>query len=56
MEKKLPELPKAEGIDLQYRLKLHGLASAFAEARTHLRGEKKQMCEEAIYNIYFALR
>lgn len=54
----LPHLPKAEGIDFQYRMKLIILANGFSKKYHKLhfwQREKKEMCLQAIINIMHAL-
>lgn len=53
------KLPKATGVDPQYRFKLIKLANGFSVALNKCKAwefNKKKTCENAIYDIYLALR
>lgn len=51
-KKDLPELPKAGKHDLQYKLMLCKLAQGFAQVK----GKNKKIAEQAIFNIYQAIK
>lgn len=55
---KLPYLPKAKGVDLQYRMKLIELANGFTDAYNNSKWyqfSKRKLCIGAIKNIYNSL-